>query len=79
MPDYRVVVCTPSDGDVTAQTVLPSNTEVVQVTSMCKDKVPFLFAVSKHGRLSYYCFLAVGSLMLVSLGYDVFVAYGARG
>ena len=67
-PDYRVVVCTPSDGDVTAQTVLPSYPEVVRVTSKCKDKVPVLFAVSKHGSLSYYCFSAVGLPTLISIG-----------
>ena len=65
-PDYRVVVCTPSiETDAGG---LPSYETVVRVTSKCKDKVPVLFAVSKHGSLSFYCFSAVGLPTQISFG-----------
>ena len=67
-PDYRVVVCTPTDGDLTPETVLPSYSDVIAVTSKCKDRVPVLFAISKHGTISFYCFSSVGLPTLISFG-----------
>ena len=42
--------------------------EIAKVTSNCRDKVPVLFAISKLGSISFYCFSAVGLPALISMG-----------
>ena len=66
-PDYRVVVCSPI-GAEGHSAVLPSYDEIAKVTSNCRDKVPVLFAISKLGSISFYCFSAVGLPALISMG-----------